>query len=244
MASRLLRSALALGALTLLIAGCTSAPGDSPAPTSSAGADAGQPGDGRDEEPEPGDVEAAWLDDGRGFAVVTWGSSGCVPHAAETVADGQTVTVTLQDRPADAVCTMDFAPRASFAALPQGVDPTRDVRVRVRYGDVSGDAELEALPAAPDGDSGVLTGKASAGWFDDQGLVLLTWGSGSCRPVVEEVVQSAAGATVTFAPFDGVCTADMAPRTTVIVLPSEPEDDAPFTLTVRDGDAQTEVPVR
>src|SRR5690606_6722904 len=103
--------------------GCVSSPSaptstSAPEPEQSQSADAPNTGD---------DMEAAWLDGGRMFAIVTWGSSTCVPTAEGVSADGQTVTVQLNEGDADQVCTADLAPRASLAALPDGVDPTKDV---------------------------------------------------------------------------------------------------------------------
>lgn len=227
---RLLPSALAFAAVTLLAAGCANGPA-SPAPTSSAGdpsgtagSDAGSPFDRNGQ-----DVEAAWLDDGRMISVVTWGSSSCRPHIEDVQAEGQSVTVTMADEDAQA-CTEDLVPRAVLAMLPEGVDVTEDVEVRVVYGDLTADVDLDGLDAAPQGQS---EGQPSAGWFDDDGIVLLTYGSSSCTPVVDDVKMTDAGATVTFAEVaDRVCTMDFAPRATVITLLDEHDDDAPFTLTL------------
>ncbi len=229
---RLLPSALALAAAALL-AGCASGPGATPAPTSTVGADAG----GHDSM----DVEAAWLDDGRAFAVVTWGSSSCVPRVDDVASDGQTVTVTLIDGMEEA-CTDDLTPRAAFAALPQGVDASQEVALIVHHGELTGTADLDGL--ADPADPGPSFGEEpSAGWFDDQGIALLTYGSSSCRPQVHDVEQTEGGATVTFAEITGVCTADMAPRVTVITLPSEVDDDEPFELTLTGGGLDAQVPV-
>ncbi|WCM55933.1 hypothetical protein [Microbacterium sp. EF45047] len=239
---RPLRSAFALAAVALLAAGCSSGPA-SPSPTSTAEPSAA-PTDGAGsaapEDRDAGDVEAAWLAGGRQFAVVTWGSSGCVPHAEDVRAEGQTVHVVLADAGADQVCTADFAPRATPAALPEGVDPTQDVELRVTYGDVADDADLEALAEAPSGPAGH---EPSAGRFDDRGIVLLTWGSSSCTPVVESIEQTDAGAAVVFAEIDGVCTMDYAPRTTILTIPFETDDDRPFALALRGGGLEGQVPV-
>ncbi len=183
----------------------------------------------------PDDIEAAWLDGGRSFGIVTWGSSSeaCQPALAEATAEGQVVSVTLSDpEQKNAVCLSDLGPHAILVPVPEGVDVTNDVELRVTHGDVSDDADLDGLadPAAIDTDY-----QPSAGWFDDDGIVLLTWGSSSCRPEAEEVTQSDAGATVTFADNDGVCTMDMAPRLTVISLTGDRDDDAPFALTLKGG---------
>ena len=72
--SRAIASATALAA-ALVIVGCAGSSGDqtptsSPSPDKSTHTDAPILGD---------DVEAAWLDEGRMFAIVTRGSSTCVP---------------------------------------------------------------------------------------------------------------------------------------------------------------------
>lgn len=216
---------VALGALVL--AGCaTSAPG---APTST-----GDGGNGTTSPDGTGEVDAAWLDGGRMVAVVTDGSSSCVPVATDATADGQIVDITLEDRD-EAACTDDLVPRASLSDLPAGADPGQDVTLRVTYGDIRDDVDLDGL-ASPAAQGGIAGGEPSAGWFADDGIVLLTWGSSTCVPQVEEVAMADAGATVTFAELgDRVCTMDMAPRATVIQLPQERAGDQPFTLTLTGG---------
>ncbi|MFE6995927.1 hypothetical protein ACFVAE_08225 [Microbacterium sp. NPDC057659] len=216
-------SALAAGVLLMAgLAGCAQSPAgpasSAPAPTSTSGSS-----------PDAGDVEVAWLDEGRSFAVVTYGSSTCVPQMQSVSSDGQTVEVTLADVDQEAACTSDLAPRASLSVMPVEVDVTKDVEVKVVYGDLTDDAELDALPAEP---AGATSMKPSAGWFDDSGIALLTWGSSSCPPIVSGVEQSDAGATVTFAESDRVCTMDMAPRVTLIGLEQPVDDDAAFALTL------------
>ncbi|CAH0123030.1 MULTISPECIES: hypothetical protein [unclassified Microbacterium] len=229
--SRLALSAAAALAAALLLAGCASSPGEQ-SPTSS-----GTPDDsGASTAPiSDDDLEAAWLDDGRMFAIVTWGSSTCVPVVEEASAEGQRVAVTLVDAPsadgAEQACTSDLAPRASIGALPEGVDPTKDVEFTVTLADFTDDVDLDGN-AALTGVPGQSTEFApSAGWFDDEGIVLLTWGSSSCPPIVEGVEEASGGATVTFTTEDRVCTMDMAPRATVLGV-SETDDDADFTLTL------------
>lgn len=167
---------------------------------------------------EPGtEVAATWLDGGRMIALVTWGSSSCVPQASEVTASGQEVSVTLADG-ANQACTADYAPRASAVGVPAGVDPHEPVTVNLTYlGQtvgltLAGDPELTGTPGQE------TDYQPTAGWFNDQGIALLTWGSSSCRPVVEGVEETADAVTVTFATQDGVCTADMAPRVTLLQM--------------------------
>lgn len=179
----------------------------------------------------------ALLDDGRMFAVVTWGSSSCVPQIDEVTGEGQAVTVTVAD-PADAdVCTADFAPRTSLGALPEGVDPTRALTLQVTYGESVDDVDLDG-DAAFTGVPGTATDYApSAGWIDGGTLVLLTWGSSGCPPIVESVDGAGDAGTVTFVTDETrMCTMDMAPRATIIAFGDDQVEDDDFTLTlVGDG---------
>ncbi|MGK0716700.1 hypothetical protein ACR5KS_11710 [Leucobacter sp. W1153] len=222
---RLTLSASALLTAALLASGCTAA-ADSSEPAPSA---PGVPG---------GDLEldAAWLDEGRMVALVTWGSSSCVPVAETVTATGQTVSVTLDAGDPTRACTADYAARASVVVLPEGVDPTQDVELIITLGEASGDAELDGNPALA-GVPGQPTDYApSAGWFDDGSLVLLTWGSSTCPPVVESVEVTGSAGTVGFAAQDGPCTMDLVPRATVIGLgPLEAGAEDAFVLTLVGG---------
>lgn len=164
------------------------------------------------------DVNAAWLDDGRIIALVTSGSSTCVPTAesAEINSDGA-LAVELVEPDADTACTRDLVPRATLVTVPNGVDPSQDLEIWVTseagyYGDVTL-AGASGL-AGPGGETDY---EPTAGWTQQQGqFVILTWGSSGCVPVVESSeVTGEAEVTVTFQdpPADQVCTADMAPRT-------------------------------
>lgn len=230
-ASRLALSASAALAAALLIVGCSASPGEQ-GPTSSATPD----DSGNTATGDENDIEAAWLDEGRMFGLVTWGSSTCVPMIDEVSAEGQKVTVSLVDAPSDdgkeKACTSDFAPRASIGALPEGVDPTKDVELLVTFGDITDDVDLDGNPALAGVPGGATSYVPSAGWFDDEGIVLLTWGSSSCPPLVDNLEVQDAGATVTFKTEDGVCTMDMAPRATVLGIDGDFDDEEEFTLTL------------
>lgn len=234
-------SAAALSVVAvLLLAGCTAGPGSSaprstPAPSDSAGTGA----DDRD------DMEAAILDDGRMFAVVTWGSSTCVPQVDTVSANGQTVSVELVDTDADAACTADMAPRASVGALPEGVDPTQEVTLQVTYADVSDEIDVDGDPAFTGTPGSTTEYMPSAAWFDDGSLVLLTWGSSGCPPVVEELTAEGATGTATFVTDDDkTCTMDMAPRATIIAFGDDQVEDDDFTLTLMGGGLDGTVQVR
>lgn len=218
---RLITTAAALLAGGLLLAGCAASPGSSqPEP---------------DPDPAPSaddlDVEAAWLDEGRIVAVVTQGSSTCIPVAGDVQADGQTVTIELDEGEADTACTADLVARATLVTLPAGVDPTKDVQLNVTLGSATGDADLDGNPALTGVPGEPTDYRPSAGWFDDNALVLLTWGSSTCPPIVDTVEASGNVGTVGFVTEDRVCTMDMVPRATLIEFSDLAGDvDDSFTL--------------
>lgn len=226
-------SVAAVAAL-LLSAGCAPAQPGSTAPESTATPVASAtPAPGTDDDAD--DIEAAWLDGGRLFALVTNGSSSidCAPIIGDVTADGQRVTVELSDPDGDVMCTADYQPRASIGGIPEGVDPTQDVELIVNYNGRTDDVDLDgnaALTGTPGTSTDYLP---SAGWFDDEGLVLLTWGSSSagCRPTVESVEANGAAATVNLSITTEMCTMDMAPRATLVSVARD-DDDAEFILTL------------
>lgn len=219
---RILAVSVAAVFATLGLAACASpTPGATVAPPSGAVIDT--------------ELDAAWLDDGRAIGIVTLGSSTCVPTAGEPTYDAATATLTVElSDPDGEACTRDLVPRASLVPLPTDVDPAKDLEIVVT-GTYAGDTDLDGDPA--------LTGVAgdsteylpSAGWFDDEGFLILSWGSSSCAPVLENVEATGpAEITATFATpaADQVCTADMAPRVTVAeVMELEEDSDVQLTLT-------------
>lgn len=222
---RLIASASALLGATVLLAGCATA-GDS-GPTEGDGSG----GDAPVETTDDFEVDAAWLDDGRMVAVVTWGSSSCIPLAEEVTAEGQTVSITLSEGEADQPCTADLTTRATLVGLPEGVDPTEDVELVVTLGATTGEVELDGNDALVGVPGEATDYRPTAGWYDGGGLVLLTWGSSSCQPVVDSVDLDGNTGTVTFATEDGPCTMDMAPRATLIEFDEIGDDTSDaFTL--------------
>ncbi len=228
-------------AAVLLLAGCATTPGgESPTSTPTSAPDDGDGGD------DFGDVEGVLLDDGRMFAVMTWGSSTCVPQVDEVTTEGQKVAVSLvEPGGADQVCTADMAPRASIGALPEGVDPTQEVTLSVTYGELREDVDLDG-DAAFTGIPGSSTDYApSAGWIGDGTLVLLTWGSSGCPPEVESLEGAGNTGTVTFVTDDTkMCTMDMAPRATLLAFGDDQVEDDDFTLTMVGGGLDGTVAVR
>lgn len=225
----------------LLIAGCASSspgsttPSNSPAPSPSSSGD-------------DTDLDGTLLDDGRMFAVITQGSSSlaCTPQITQVAAKGQVVDVTVEDKTDPAVmCTADYASRASIGALPEGVDPTKEITLNVTYGEIVDDVDLDGDPAFTGKPGSSTDYLPSAGWFDDGSLVLLTWGSSTCPPVVESVEGAGAAGTATFVTDDSeVCTMDMAPRGTIIAFADDQVEDDSFTLTLVGGGLDGTVSVR
>lgn len=213
-----------LGAGMLLLAGCVGTTGSMTPP-------AATPGSGNESAPVSSELEvdAGWLGGGALIALVTEGSSSCVPAASDVAvqADGS-IAVTLTD-PEGVPCTRDLVPRASVVALPDGVDAGQDLDIVVTYGDARGETDLDAYTGGA-----VDEYTPSAGWVDDDMFAILTWGSSSCPPVVESVtVDGPAAVTVTFAtpPADQVCTMDVAPRVTLVTADGADDDNAMVTLT-------------
>ncbi len=186
------------------------------------------------------ETAAAWLDEGRMIGLITWGSSSCVPSAEAATASGQEITVALVDN-ADGPCTADYAPRASEVAVPAGVDPHQPVTVHLTYLDqtvdltLAGDPELTGTPGDP------TEYAPTAGWFNDTGIALLTWGSSSCRPQVAAVDEAADEITVTFTANEGACTMDMVPRVTILGV-EQVDRDRELTLVGDNLDAT--LPIR
>lgn len=236
MIRRFSASFAAVALTALVITGCASGTGSTPTSTP-------EPSGTAEPSPTPGtidDLAAAWLDEGREIAVITWGSSGCVPQFTDVGASGQEITVTLENPDPQAACTADYAPRASLVPVPDGVDLAKDVTVTVTLDDATGSTQLKGDDHLTGGDE--TDYKPTAGWFNSHELVLLTWGSSTCPPVVEstEINADDEGATITFQDATGACTRDMAPRLTILGFAGEHDhgysQNHDFTLTlVGDG---------
>lgn len=221
-------SLLAAGAL----AGCASGAASAPSATSSTpDAEASAPG---------ADVAAAWVDAGRAIAVVTYGSSSCVPvvEGESTVANG-VLTVTLADAQRDA-CTRDMAPRATLVPLPAGVDAAQPLAVTVS-GAVEGKTRLDGLASVPAAPADLT---ASAGWVDRSMVAIVTYGSSGCVPTVESVTSQGETVEVQFAtpPADQICTMDFAPRVTLADIGRE-AGQGDVSLVLSGGGVQVTDPV-
>ena len=70
---------------------------------------------------------AGWTETDGQFVLLTWGSSSCAPVISGVAATAPAeVTVTFETPPADQVCTMDMAPRATIAYV-DGLEEDRNV---------------------------------------------------------------------------------------------------------------------
>ncbi len=88
---------------------------------------------------------AAWAPGDGLLYVITYGSSSCPTTAQAQAADDEgTVVVTLVPPPADAICTMDYAPTTSVVGVPAGAGSGGPVSVRL--GD-AGTVEVTPRPA-------------------------------------------------------------------------------------------------
>ncbi|MET0735649.1 MAG: hypothetical protein ABWY55_08400 [Microbacterium sp.] len=183
------------------------------------------------------ELDAVWLDGGRTIGLVTQGSSTCVPTAGDATFANGVIDVTFVEPAEDTACTRDMVPRVTLVATPEGVDPTQDVEITVTGEGYAGDTDLDGVAGlAVGGETDYLP---SAGWTGEDGqFVILSWGSSSCAPVLEQAVASSPSevtATFTTPPADQVCTMDMAPRG-VVAQVADLEDDGEVFVTLQGGE--------
>lgn len=168
------------------------------------------------------DLGAAWLDNGRMIGLVTLGSSTCVPIASTPTVDKDGVLeVTLLQPDEKQPCTHDLVPRATLVSVPQEVDPALALDIKVSgANNYHGEVELPGVAGLYSG--GSTDYNPSAGWATAPGqFVILTWGSSTCIPVIQDVkATGATQVTVTFAAQEEakLCTADMAPQAQVTAV--------------------------
>lgn len=180
------------------------------------------------------DVEfsAAWLDGGRLIGLVTYGSSSadCQPVYGETAYADGVLTVTVEPPKLDTACTADYVPQVGLVDVPEDVDPAQELEIELT-GAATGDTDLNGAEGlAPGGETDY---SPSAGWADDGVVVLLTWGSSTCVPEVEEVAPiGPAEVQVTFAdpPEGKACTRDLVSRATVIEVQGLEVDSGAFAV--------------
>ena len=213
--TRILRVGLAaLAVAGLALAGCAGTTGSPPAASPTIA-------------PDP-DLGAAWLDSGRMIGLVTLGSSTCVPGVEDepSYTDG-VLHVELAAAPARQACTADIVPRVTLVDLPDGVDPAEDLDIEVTGEDYFGQVELDGVDGLDP--SGATEYVPSAGWATVDGqFVILTWGSSTCIPVIEDIAATGpAQVTVTYAtpPADQACTMDMVGQGAIGFVSDLQEDD-------------------
>lgn len=226
---RYLSAAAIIGLLVAAITGCASDTAEPEPPAA---------------DPPPASAEAAatWISGGEAIALITWGSSSidCIPTAQEATENGTALTVELIDPPADAVCTADYAPRATYVSVPQNFDTAEGATLSFSGLGLSGQVSLPQRALTP-GAGG--EGEPSASWFAPGGLVLLTWGSSTCPPVVEGIGDTAEGARVSFKTDENqVCTMDFVPRLTLLQV-TAPASTEGYVLTLVGGNLDGAVTV-
>lgn len=239
-------SILAAAASLLLMSAGLAACATPTAPGASSGTPAASPSS-ETSAPADADIDAAWLGGGTMIAVLTRGSSTCVPVPSDVgYADG-VLSVELSDPQAGQACTRDLVLRAFAVVAPEGVDPAADLEIVVSGPQASGSVELAGVAGLVPSDGLQDGGVPTAGWSTAEGVfALLTWGSSGCPPVVQDALVSAPGEiTVTLAesPADRICTSDFAPRVTLGEVPGIESGTAYELVLQGDGLEGTRIPV-
>ncbi len=190
-------------------------------------------------EEAPVEAAAAWLDGGGMIGLLLPGSSSCIPYADDVAYADGVLSVSVSEP--DGACTRDLVLRGVPVPVPAGADTAADLRIAVSGPGYTAETDLPGVAGLVPG-TGLEGGEPSAGWAASDAFVLLTWGSSSCPPQIDEARVTAAGAvTVTLvAPApDQICTADMAPRVTpVAVSGAEPGTAYEAVIVGADGDAR------
>ena len=125
---------LAAGVLTACATPAGSGSNSTPSSSSSTGDDA--------------EISAAWLDGGSMIGLVTFGSSTCVPTAGEPSYSNGVLEVELSPAEDDAACTRDYVPVVTLVAVPEDVDPSKELEIKVT-GSVTGDTDLDGVAEFP-----------------------------------------------------------------------------------------------
>ncbi|AZS42737.1 hypothetical protein BWL13_00275 [Microbacterium oleivorans] len=199
--------------------------------------------------PDPGEADSApevqvgagWLDGAKAIALVTWGSSSCVPAVGETALKSGVLVVSLRE-PEPGPCTDDLVARPLEIATPSALEPADGLRLRVSLGDSSAEVDLGAYSGGP-----VEEFTPSAAWVGDRTIALRTWGSSTCPPVVADTrAESPASVVVRFVvpDADQMCTADVAPQLTIVQLDPDTDVNRDATLSFGVLDAAGTVPIR
>ncbi|MGH3691866.1 MAG: hypothetical protein ACRDT7_17075 [Microbacterium sp.] len=203
-------SSFAVGgmALALVLTGCASAAGTSPAPESTADQNTS------DSSSAP---RAAWLD-ATSFVLKTWGDA-CAPQIGDVIAGDQSLEIVLVDGE-DEVCAQVQTAHGTYLGLPAAFDSSRAVEVTVTEAG-GGKTEL-TLPGLAGGEiipaDRMSAQTPAATWIDEHELAILTWGSSTCMPssgTVEVIGESEAVVRLE-AGADRICTMDLVPQITFV----------------------------
>lgn len=102
----------------------------------------------------------------------------------------------------------------------------------------------ESVPQTPGVADGLTDPATGAAWLDEGRLIgIVTYGSSSCVPVAEAATVDDDVITVAFMeePADRACTADMAPRVTIVGVPAGVDVTDDVTVVVEGTDFRTEL---
>lgn len=173
-----------------------------------------------DEEATDMDLSAAWLDGGAAVALVTQGSSSCLPSLGDVAVVDGTLQVEFNASPAEETCTKDLGPQVTLVSLPAGIDPQKDLPIHVTSTTQTGEVDLPGAGELVASDPADFT--PSAGWTGHPGeFVVLSWGSSSYTPEVESTEFTAPGeVTVTYAsmPIGQPYVKDLVPHVNLVHL--------------------------
>lgn len=195
-------------ALALVLAGCASAAGGSPAPESTADQNAS------DSSYAP---RAAWLDS-TALVLKVWGD-GCAPQIGDLIAGEQSLEIVLVDGE-DEVCAAVQTAHGIYLGPPASFDSSRAVELIVT--DAGGQTTELTLPGLAAGEiipaDRMPAQTPAATWIDDDELAILTWGSSTCMPGsgTFEAVGETEGIIRLESKTDGICTMDLVPQITFV----------------------------
>lgn len=204
----LIGSVLAVAALLTGCATNAAAPGDAPESPTPTPTEPSLSDEWTAPPPSLENASVVWLDGGNSLGVVTWGSGSrsCYPVVQDLTVANQDITVTLTGPTVNGVCTEDLREQLILVGLPEGVDSKAAATVTLT---TTEETQKIALAPRPADAATTPAGELSA-TLTPLGVVLITYGSSSCPPVVDTID----GTTITFRTIDQACTMDYSPRAT------------------------------
>ncbi len=209
----LIGSVLAVAALLTGCATNTAAPGEAPQSPTPTPTEPSMSGDWTASPPSLENASVVWLDGGKALGVVTWGSGSrsCYPVVQDVTVANQDIDVVLAAPTVDGVCTQDLREQLLLVGLPEGVDSKAAATVTLSTAQESQEIALAARPA----DAATTPAGELSATLTPLGVVLISYGSSSCPPVVDTID----GTTVTFTTIEQACTMDYSPRATLLDIP-------------------------